>query len=34
LFIARSIARAHRGELGVKTAPGAGATFFLTLPRE
>ncbi len=34
LFIARSIAQAHRGELGVRTAPGAGATFFLTLPRE
>jgi signal transduction histidine kinase len=33
LFIARSIAEAHRGELGVKTAPGAGATFFFTLPR-
>jgi signal transduction histidine kinase len=33
LFIARSIARAHRGELGVKNAPGAGATFFFTLPR-
>jgi signal transduction histidine kinase len=33
LFIARSIARAHRGELSVKTAPGAGATFFFTLPR-
>jgi signal transduction histidine kinase len=32
LFIARSIARAHRGELEVKTAPGAGATFFFTLP--
>ncbi|HXT99147.1 MAG TPA: HAMP domain-containing sensor histidine kinase [Polyangia bacterium] len=34
LFIARSIVEAHRGELGVKTAPGAGATFFFTLPRE
>jgi signal transduction histidine kinase len=34
LFIARSIAHAHRGELGVKTAPGAGATFVFTLPRE
>jgi len=33
LFIARSIARAHQGELWVKTAPGAGATFFFTLPR-
>jgi signal transduction histidine kinase len=33
LFIARSIVRAHQGELWVKTAPGAGATFFFTLPR-
>lgn len=34
LFIARSIAHAHRGELRVETAPGAGATFFFTLPRD
>jgi len=34
LFIARSIVEAHQGELWVKTAPGAGATFFFTLPRE
>ncbi len=33
LYIARGIVRAHRGELSVKTAPGAGATFFFTLPR-
>ena len=33
LFIARSIVRAHRGEIWVKTAPGAGTTFFFTLPR-
>jgi signal transduction histidine kinase len=33
LFIARSIARAHRGDLWVKTEPGAGATFIFTLPR-
>ncbi|HVV48512.1 MAG TPA: HAMP domain-containing sensor histidine kinase [Polyangia bacterium] len=33
LFIARSIARAHQGELALKTAPGAGATFTFTLPR-
>jgi signal transduction histidine kinase len=34
LFIARSIAHAHRGELGVQSAPGSGATFVFTLPRE
>ncbi len=33
LFIARSIVRAHRGEIWVKTAPGEGTTFFFTLPR-
>jgi signal transduction histidine kinase len=33
LFIARSIVEAHGGDLGVRTAPGAGATFFFTLPR-
>ena len=33
LFIARSIAEAHQGEIGVTTAPGQGATFFFTLPR-
>jgi len=33
LYIARGIVRAHRGDLSVKTAPGAGATFFFTLPR-
>ncbi|HEY4393897.1 MAG TPA: HAMP domain-containing sensor histidine kinase [Polyangia bacterium] len=34
LFIARSIVQAHRGQIGVTTAPGQGATFFFTLPRE
>jgi signal transduction histidine kinase len=34
LFIARSIAQAHRGELWVKTQPGAGASFFFNLPRD
>jgi len=33
LYIAQGIVRAHRGDLWVKTAPGAGATFFFTLPR-
>ena len=32
LFIARSIAEAHGGELEVRSAPGRGATFRLTLP--
>ena len=33
LFIARSIVRAHGGQLDVRSEPGAGATFFFTLPR-
>ena len=33
LYIARSIVQAHRGEIGVTTEPGTGATFFFTLPR-
>ena len=32
LFIARSIAEAHGGTLGVRSAPGRGSTFTLTLP--
>jgi signal transduction histidine kinase len=32
LFIARSIAEAHGGTLDVRSAPGDGATFTLTLP--
>jgi signal transduction histidine kinase len=32
LFIARSIAAAHGGSLGVDSTPGAGATFTLRLP--
>ncbi len=34
LFIARSIAEAHGGSLGVHSAPGQGATFTLALPVE
>jgi len=33
LFIARSIARAHRGELQVESSPERGTTFRLVLPR-
>jgi signal transduction histidine kinase len=32
LFIARSITEAHGGKLGVRSAPGQGATFTLELP--
>ena len=32
LFVARSIAEAHGGELRLRSAPGAGATFTLVLP--
>jgi signal transduction histidine kinase len=32
LFIARSIAEAHGGSLDVRSVPGRGATFTLTLP--
>jgi signal transduction histidine kinase len=33
LFIARSIVRAHGGQLDFRSEPGAGATFFFTIPR-
>jgi signal transduction histidine kinase len=33
LYIARSIVRAHGGDIGVKSAPGRGASFFFTVPR-
>ncbi|HEY4239983.1 MAG TPA: PAS domain-containing sensor histidine kinase [Kofleriaceae bacterium] len=33
LFIARSIARAHRGQLDVDSSPDTGTTFRMTLPR-
>jgi signal transduction histidine kinase len=32
LFIARETIRAHRGEIGVESAPGAGTTIWFTLP--
>jgi signal transduction histidine kinase len=33
LYIARSIVRAHGGDIGVKSEPGRGASFFFTVPR-
>ena len=33
LYIARSIVRAHGGNISVRSVPGAGATFEFTLPR-
>jgi signal transduction histidine kinase len=32
LYIARGIAQAHRGQLAVRSTPGAGAEFILSLP--
>jgi signal transduction histidine kinase len=32
LFIARGIAQAHDGQIGVDSQPGAGATFWFTIP--
>jgi signal transduction histidine kinase len=33
LYIARSIVRAHGGEIAVRSEPGRGASFFFTVPR-
>ncbi|HEX7598977.1 MAG TPA: ATP-binding protein, partial [Polyangia bacterium] len=33
LSIVRRIAESHDGQAGVESAPGQGATFFLTVPR-
>ena len=33
LYIAQSIVRAHGGDIGVKSEPGRGASFFFTIPR-
>jgi len=33
LYISRKIIEAHGGEIGVDSAPGQGATFFIRLPR-
>jgi signal transduction histidine kinase len=32
LFIAKGIADAHAGQIGVETEPGAGSSFWVTLP--
>jgi signal transduction histidine kinase len=32
LFIARETVRAHHGEIGVDSAPGAGTSIWFTLP--
>jgi len=33
LAIAQGIVRAHGGEIGVRSAPGEGATFHFSIPR-
>jgi signal transduction histidine kinase len=33
LYIARSIVRGHGGDIGVRSAPGAGSSFYFTVPR-
>ena len=33
LYIARSIVRGHGGDIGVRSKPGAGASFFFSVPR-
>jgi signal transduction histidine kinase len=33
LYIARSIVRGHGGDIGVRSTPGAGASFFFSVPR-
>ena len=33
LYIAQQIVRAHHGEIAVRSCPGAGTTFSVTLPR-
>jgi signal transduction histidine kinase len=33
LYLVREIVAAHEGRIGVRSVPGAGTTFTLTLPR-
>src|SRR5262249_23137466 len=34
LYIAKGIVESHGGQIGVASEPGAGATFFFTIPRQ
>jgi signal transduction histidine kinase len=34
LYLAREIVQAHGGEMGVRSAPGQGSTFWFTIPRD
>jgi signal transduction histidine kinase len=34
LYLCQAIVEAHRGRIWVESAPGQGATFYFTLPRQ